>query len=91
MNLDTGTQESVADSELNITEDFAIMFTISLPVNHHYNATIRAGNGAGTEVTFVILSEYRETSQILWVCSVLDYVRHRKQCSQGPWLQLSYP
>ena len=58
VNLDSGTQESVADSELTITEDFAIMFTISLPVNHHYNTTIRARNGAGTEVTFVTLSEY---------------------------------
>ena len=57
VNLDTGTQESVADSKLTITEDFAIMFTIPLPVNHHYNATIRARNGAGTAVNFAELSE----------------------------------
>ena len=48
VNLDTGTQESVADSELTITEDFAIMLTIQVAVNHHYNATIRARNGADT-------------------------------------------
>ena len=57
VNLDTGTQESVSDSELTITEDFAIMFTISLPVNHHYNATIRARNVVGTAVTFIELSK----------------------------------
>ena len=58
MNLNTGTQESVADSELTITEDFAIMFTILLPVNnHHYNVTIRARNVAGTAVNFAELSE----------------------------------
>ena len=84
MNLNTGTRESVADSELTITEDFAIMFTISLPVNHHYNVTIRARNGAGIAVAFIELSEYRETSQVLWVCSVLDYVRHRNQGGQRP-------
>ena len=57
VNLDTGTQESVADSELTITENFAIMFIIPLPVNHHYNFTIRARNGAGTTVTFSELSK----------------------------------
>ena len=57
VNLDTGTQESVADSELAITEDFAIMFTISLPVNHHYNATIRARNGAGSAEVSIQLSK----------------------------------
>ena len=57
VNLNTGTQESVADSELTITEDFAIMFTISLPVNHLYNATIRARNVAGTAVNFTELSK----------------------------------
>ena len=56
MNLDTGTQESVADSELTITEDFAIMFTIPLPVNHHYNATMRARNGAGIAEVYIQLS-----------------------------------
>ena len=57
MNLDTGTQESVADSEIAITEDFTIMFTKPLPVNHHYNATIRAGNGAGTAEVSIQLSK----------------------------------
>ena len=57
MNLDTGTQESVADSELTITEDFAIMFTISLPVNHHHNTTIRARNVAGTAEVSIQLSK----------------------------------
>ena len=56
VNLNTGTQESVADSELIITEDFAIMFTIPLPVNHHYNATIRARNGADTAEVYSQLS-----------------------------------
>ena len=58
VNLDTGTQESVADSELTITEDFAIMFTIPLPVKHHYNTTIRARNGAGTAEVSIELSKY---------------------------------
>ena len=58
MNLDTETQESVADSELTITEDFAIMFTILLPVNHHYNTTIRARNVAGTAEISTELSAY---------------------------------
>ena len=57
VNLDTGTQESVADSELTIIEDFAIMFTISLPVNHHYNTTIRARNVAGTAEVYIELSK----------------------------------
>ena len=57
VNLDTGTQESIADSELTITEDFAIMFTMVLAVSHHYNTTIRARNGAGTAANFVKLSE----------------------------------
>ena len=57
VNLDAGTQESVADSELTITEDIAIMFTIPLPVNHHYNATIRARNGAGTAEVSIQLSK----------------------------------
>ena len=57
VNLDTGTQESVADSELTITEDFAIMFTIPLPVNHHYNTTIRARNVAGTAEVSIQLSK----------------------------------
>ena len=57
VNLDTGTQESVADSELIITEDFAIMFTIPLPVNHHYNTTVRARNGAGTAAVSIELSK----------------------------------
>ena len=57
MSLDTGTQESVADSELTITEDFAIMFTKPLPVNHHYNTTIRASNGAGTAEVSIQLSK----------------------------------
>ena len=56
VNLDTGTQESVADSELTITEDFDIMFTIPLPVNQHYNTTIRARNGAGTAEVSIQLS-----------------------------------
>ena len=60
VNLDTGTQESVADSELTITEDFAIMFTIPLPVNHHYDTTIRARNGAGIQQRF-LLSQVRTT------------------------------
>ena len=57
VNLDTETQESVEDSELTITEDFAIMFTIPLPVNHHYNVTIRARNGAGTAEVSIQLSK----------------------------------
>ena len=57
VNLDTGTQESVADSELIITEDFAIMFTIPLPVNHHYNTTIRARNGADAAEVSIELSK----------------------------------
>ena len=57
VNLDTGTQESVVDSELTITEDFATMFTIPLPVNHHYNVTIRARNVAGTAEVSIQLSK----------------------------------
>ena len=58
VNLDTGIQESVADSELIITEYFTIMFTMPLPVNHHYNTTIRARNGAGTAEVSIELSKY---------------------------------
>ena len=58
VNLDTGTQESVADSELTITEDFTIMFTKPLPVNHHYNTTIRTRNVAGTAEVSTELSAY---------------------------------
>ena len=69
MNLDTGTQESVADSELTITEDFAIMFTIPLPVNHHYNITIRARNGAGVAEASTELSAYN--IHLLYKCMML--------------------
>ena len=69
MNLNTGTQESVADSELTITEDFAIMFTIPLPVNHHYNTTIRAGNVAGVAEVSTELSAYN--IHLLYKCMML--------------------